>query len=208
MSNLATRIVKYMELKKYKIFSGTKQYNIVYLEGANADGSINLDTPNHFNDRRLVIQLLNNEATIIGNWEATTEPGNHYTVKPMNPGGAARIAFGQYRSWCVGMHGTRDVHESLVQVAEVCVHRDYNKDYKRPGDKLCTGLFGINQHWGYDLPTTNVANSSAGCLVGRSRGGHREFMNLIKKDIRYESDRRFIFTSTIIAADDLVKYFP
>jgi len=204
MNKLAHQIIQYMTAKSYQVFTGPRQYNIVYVEGMNVDGSLNSDAPNVFNDRRFVIQVLNAKATIIGNWEETTEPGNHYTRQPMNPRGAARIAFGQYTAWQVGRHGS-DRHEALVQVLNCKVHRDLNRDMQRTGDRTDTGLFGINQHWGYDLPVNNIANASAGCLVGRTREGHREFMQLVKADSRYQRDRRFIFTTTVIAGDDLLK---
>ena len=41
---------------------------------------------------------------ILGKWLATTEPGAYYTEHPVNPAGAARIEFGQYQAWRVGMH--------------------------------------------------------------------------------------------------------
>ena len=197
-----------MQFKNYQIFDGGGLYNIVYIEGMNANGTLNSDAPNCFNDRRLVMQVISGVPQIIGNWEATTEPGSHYTYKPMNPGGAARIKFGQYTAWRVGMHGTSDRHEALVQVAPVSVHRDFNKDFKRTGDRIDTGLFGINQHWGYDAAINNVGNTSAGCFVGRSRGGHREFMNFVKQDERCKRDRSFMFTSTIIPGDELAQLFP
>lgn len=208
MNNLATRVADYMRHKKYLLFAGTEHYNIIYIEGMNANGSLNSDAPNCFNDRRIVLQTIGGIPRIIGNWEATTEPGSHYTYKPMNPLGAARIKFGQYTAWRVGMHGTRDRHEALVQVAPVSVHRDFNKDFKRTGDRINTGIFGINQHWGYDLPFNNISTASAGCLVGRSQGGHKEFMNLVKSDVRYQKNRSFIFTTTIIPGDDLAVKFP
>ncbi|PSB33774.1 hypothetical protein [Chlorogloea sp. CCALA 695] len=155
----------------------------------------------------ILLEIVGGVPQIIGNWEATTEPGNYYTRNPMNSGGAARIKFGQYTSWRVGLHG-KDRHEALVQVAPVSVHRDFNKDFKRTGDRITTGLYGINQHWGYDLPLNNISTASAGCLVGRSHGGHREFMNLIKTDSRYRQDPSFIFTTTIIPGDELAKLFP
>lgn len=197
-----------MRAKKYLLFAGVGYYNIIYIEGMNANGTLNSDAPNQFNDRRLVLQTVGGIPQIIGNWEATTEPGSHYTYSPMNSGGAARIKFGQYTSWRVGMHGTRDRHEALVQVAPVSVHRDFNKDFIRSRDRIDSGLFGINQHWGYDLPFNNIATASAGCLVGRTRGGHREFMNLVKQDVRYKKDPSFIFTTTIIPGDELVRLFP
>lgn len=208
MSNLADRLIKYMLKKSYVVSTGPRAYNIVYVEGMSVDGSLNSDLPNCFNDRRLVIQVLDSKPSIIGNWEGTTEPGGHYTYNPMNSRGAARIAFGQYPAWCVGMHGHGDRHEALVQVAPVKVHRDFNKDFKRTGDRIDVGLFGINQHWGYDLPINNIATSSAGCLVGRTRAGHQEFMQLIKGDRRYQSNRNYVFTTTVIAGDDLAKVYP
>ncbi|HEY9665709.1 MAG TPA: peptidoglycan-binding domain-containing protein [Coleofasciculaceae cyanobacterium] len=205
-NDLASRIIKYMQLKKYEIFQGVREYNIVYIEGMNADGTLNNDPPNYFNDRRMVLQILDGVPAIIGNWEATTEPGYRYTQRPMNPEGAARIKFGQYKAWQVGIHGTSDRHEALIQTGgEVSVHRDFNKDYQRVGDKVDTGYFAINQHWGYDLPNNNVYYASAGCLVGRLRQGHREFMNLIKQDRRFQLNNRYIFYTTVIYGPDLIK---
>lgn len=206
-NGLASQVVRYMISKKYTIFTSLKQYNIVYIEGMDADCTLNDDKPNHFNDRRLILEVVE-KPRIIGNWEATTEPGDYYTINPMNPGGAARIAFGQYQAWRVGMHGNKGKHEALVQVAPVRVHRDFNKDYKRTGDKITEGIYGINQHWGYDLPVTKVYNSSAGCLVGRATESHKQFMRLVKSDRRYIADSKYIFHTTIIPGDDLVKHFP
>lgn len=196
-----------MAFKKYDISTGSRQYNIIYVEGLNADGTLNPDKPNEFNDRRLVIEI-KEAPQIVGNWEATTEPGDYYTIHPMNTKGAARIAFGQYKAWQVGFHGHHDTHEALIQVEPISVYRDYNKDYKRTGDFLDTGLFGVNQHWGYDMPVTKVYNASAGCLVGRSRDSHRAFMKLVKSDLRYVVKKGFIFTTTIIPGDQLLKQFP
>jgi peptidoglycan hydrolase-like protein with peptidoglycan-binding domain len=204
-NDFASRIIKYMKSKGYQISMGTKEYNIVYIEGIDGDGRVNPDQANHFNDRRLVIQILDRKPKIIGNWDGTTEPGYHYTYRPMSPKGAARIKFGQYKAWRVGMHGTSERHEALVQVEPVTVHRDFNKDLIRTGDRLDTGYFGINQHWGYDLPRNNIYFASAGCLVGRSRQGHQEFMALIKQDRRYQLNKKYTFLATIIPGDGLPK---
>ncbi len=206
--DLAARIVQYMRQKGYQVFAGPGERNIVYVEGMNPDGTLNDDPPNQFNDLRLVIAFEDARPKILGRWEATTEPGSHYTHKPMNARGAARIRFGQYRAWQVGVHGNSDPHEALVQAAPVTVHRDANKDFQRPGDREDTGLFGINQHWGYDLPRNDIDTASAGCLVGRTRDGHREFMRLVKQDPRCRTDSRFLFSTTVIAGDDLERTPP
>ncbi|MFB2836533.1 peptidoglycan-binding domain-containing protein [Floridanema evergladense] len=203
-NDLASRFVKYMQSKKYFVAVGERCYNIVYLEGAEADGTPNQDTFNEWNDRRIVIEIASGTPKIVGNWLATTEPGDRYTYRPMNPKGAARIAFGQYKAWQVGTHGNSQPHEALVQCGTLGVHRDANKDGLRIGDAIDEGTsFGINQHWGYDLPKVGIA--SAGCLVGQSRKGHREFMALIKQDRRYQLNSGYVFLTTVIAGDDLAK---
>lgn len=206
-SSFAGRICSYMEAKGYKLFKNPGELNIVYVEGCDADGTPNADKPNEFNDRRLVIRFNGDVPKIIGNWEATTEPGFYYTDNPMNIAGAARIKFGQYlNAWQVGTHGNSAPHEALIQVAPVTVFRDYNRDMARTGDKEDTGNFGINQHAGYDYPYGNINKASAGCLVGRTWDGHEEFMAIVKADPRYKRDPRgFAFSSTIIAGDDLAK---
>ena len=208
-NDLASRIVKYMQSKNYVVFTEPKEYNIVYVEGMNEDGSLNNDAPNEFNDRRIVIEVVDGVPKIVNHWQATTEPGSHYTFKPMNSQGAARIQFGQYKAWKVGIHGTAEPHEALVQVREITVCRDFNKDFKRTGDKLDTGdYFGVNQHYGFDFPQNNIRVASAGCLVGRRREGHREFMAIIKSDRRYVANRNYVFYTTVIPGDELVKAFP
>ncbi|MBW4612512.1 MAG: peptidoglycan-binding protein [Desmonostoc vinosum HA7617-LM4] len=204
-NDIASKIIKYMQAKNYQVFTGLGEYNIVYLEGVNEDWTLNSDPPNQFNDRRIVIEVVDGIPKIVNHWQATTEPGKYYTLNPMNSAGAARIKFGQYKAWAVGLHGNAERHEALIQVEPITVHRDFNKDFQRTGDKLDTGLFLINQHWGYDAPTNNIKNASAGCLVGRRRDGHREFMALIKKDRRYVANPNYVFYTTVIAGDDLLK---
>jgi peptidoglycan hydrolase-like protein with peptidoglycan-binding domain len=205
-NDLAAKIIQYMQEKRYQIATGAKNYNIVYVEDMDGDGNPVSNQPNSFNDRRMVIEILNNIPIIVGNWEATTEPGTHFTLNPMNPNGAARIAFGQYKAWRVGQHcggSGRNCHEALVQVEDVSVFRDKNKDFIRTGDKLFTGQFGIIQHHGFDLPRNNIALASAGSLVGRTIAGHREFMQLIKQDRRFQLNNSYKFLTTIIPGDEL-----
>src|SRR5262245_4062728 len=186
-----------MRARGYRIDSDEGHLDIVYVEGMNVDGTSNDNTPNRFNDLRAVIRFVGGKPVIAGAWEGTTEPSLRWTQDPMNPKGAARIAFGQYTAWQTGIHHD---HEALVQVAPVTVHLDLDKDYQRDGDARDGGLFGINQHWGYDLPRNDLGNSSAGCLVGRTKAGHRAFMALVKTDKRYVADRHHRFTTTILPA--------
>lgn len=197
-----------MASKGYQIFEGVREYNIVYVEGMDTDGRLNGDEDNVFNDIRLVIEVIEGLPRIVGGpWVGSTEPGRQMVLRPVNPKGAARIQFGQYTAWKVGTHNGN--HEALIQEGgPVTVHRDFDKNGLRTGDKLDTGYFGINQHNGYDNPTNHVGKASAGCLIGRTRSEHKQFMQIIKQDRRYLQDNAFVFTSTIIPGDDLVKTFP
>jgi hypothetical protein len=144
---LAHLVVAAMERKRYRVDRGPGEVNIVYVEGMNPDGSPNADEANKWNDLRLLIRFEGGEPRIIGEWAATTEPGRYWTENPMNPLGAARIEFGQYKAWQVGIHN--ESHEALVQTGgPLTVCRDLNKDGQRTGDTRQTGEFGINQHWG------------------------------------------------------------
>ena len=95
-NDIAAKIIKYMQAKRYQISTGAKNYNIVYVEGMSENLALNNDKPNEFNDVRMVIEIVKSVPTIVDKWEGTTEPGTHFTMNPMNLNGAVRIAFGQY----------------------------------------------------------------------------------------------------------------
>lgn len=200
--SLASRIVKRMEMLGHKVFTGPGELNIVYLEGVDLDGTPNADRLDEWNDVRVVFRVVDGVPEIVDKWKATSEVGAYYTFNPMNRAGAARIKLdSQYKAWRVGMHGSRP-YEALVQVAPIDVCRDLNKDGKRTGDKVHTGLYGINQHHGYNSP--KVGRNSAGCLVGQSIKGHEEFMKLIKTDVRYdEKTRNYIFWTAVLDGSKL-----
>jgi hypothetical protein len=205
---LAGRIVGAMRRRGYWLSRHPGCLNIVYVEGLSPDGQPNDNAPNAFNDLRLLLNVGDDgRPTVAASWEATTEPGRPYEEHPLDAGGAARIAFGQYKSWIVGVHraGTPGAHEALVQVDEITICRDLNKDWQRQGDKRYTGLFGINQHWGYDLPKNDVGAASAGCLVGRTRDGHRAFMEQLKSDARYRMSGAYRFMTAVLPAAALTE---
>lgn len=201
--------IAYMIRRGYFINRHPDCRNIVYLEGVDPDGVLNNDAPNVFNDLRIVFSIDGDGVPTIGNaiWDGTTEPGAKWTFSPMNPRGAARIAFNQFKAWSVGTHhpGSAAAHEALVQVEPIDVYRDLNKDFQRVGDRLYTGLFAINQHWGYDAPRSDLGNSSAGCLVGRTKSGHRAFMSLIKGDPRYIMSHGYRFMTAVLPGDEALK---
>ncbi|MCC7507059.1 MAG: hypothetical protein IT259_17260, partial [Saprospiraceae bacterium] len=166
---LAKRLLRYMGQQGYWIARSPNMYNIVYVEGMNEDGSLNEDRFNEWNDRRMVIQIgPGGVPALLVNDQATTEPGLFYTKNPLNPQGAARIAFGQYKAWVDGLH--QGWQPALVQRENLKVHRDLNQDGKRSAnDPIDIGkTFGINQHSTSPNKTPDLVGPySAGCLVGR-----------------------------------------
>lgn len=201
---LVNKILAAMTVRNYEIARGAGEVNIVYLEGANADGTPNGNTPDQFNDRRIVISHREDGTPYIaGNWDATTEPGRKYTLDPLNPRGAARIAFGQHKAWTVGTHrpSSKSGHEALVQREPVAIYRDLNEDFSRKGDILTMEMAGINQHHGYGYPRTEIHGASAGCLVGRVVEEHRLFMDLCKADPRYRGSMGFLFHTVVMPVE-------
>lgn len=204
--SFAGRVVAALRRRGHWINRHPDCLNIVYIEGIDPDGTPNTDAPNEFNDLRLLLRV--NKAgnpAIVESWDATTEPGRHFVLNPMDPNGAARIAFGQYKAWSVGTHmaGRPSAHEALVQTLPIKVHRDLDRNFERDGDRVFEGVFGINQHWGFDLPKTDIGRASAGCLVGRTKKGHRDFMALVKADPRYEASHGYRFMAAVLPARDL-----
>lgn len=207
-NTLAGRIAIAMTTAGHWLNRHPECVNIVYVEGIDPDGQANTDAPNEFNDLRLLLRVDSaGNPEIVGSWEATSEPGLFHTaIKKLDARGAARIAFGQYKAWSVGTHraGKPTAHEALVQTLPIKVHRDLNEDFERTGDAVFEGLFGINQHWGFDLPRKDIGSASAGCLVGRTKPGHREFMQLCKADPRFVVSNGYRFITTVMPADAII----
>ncbi len=207
-TKLAKKLLGYLRSKGWWIARSPNMYNIVYVEGMNGDGSLNADTFNEWNDRRMVIRIaIGGKPELAVNDQATTEPGAYYTQHPLNPNGAARMAFGQYKAWVDGLH--QGTQPALVQREVLRVHRDKNKDGKRSADDpIDVGKnFGVNQH---SISRTTVPDFvgpwSAGCLVGRRYNYHLIFLKTVKKDVRYLGNKGYLFVSAVLAGDDFVRW--
>lgn len=205
-------IIEYMTAKGYMIDIHPSEKNIVYIEGMNPDFTLNSDAFDAWNDLSLIFEY-NAEGIpeIIFSAICTTEPGRAATLskEARALGGVARIAFGQFTAWRMGFHKRArllDTHPALVQCAPIPVHRDLNRDGKRTNDPIGIAS-GLNHH--STNPNYNggiVGKYSAGCLVRKFWKDHMLFIDLLKTDPRYVNDAMFVFTSTIIAGDDLFKF--
>lgn len=208
-TRLAKAALRYLQRYGFWIARSPRARNIVYVEGLDADGRANADRPNEWNDRRMVISVINGTPTMLVNDQATTEPGKFYVLNPGKMGqlGAARIAFGQYKAWRMGVH--RQSQPALVQRGPVRVHRDVNRNFIRDRrDPIDVGVdFGINQHSTnrHGKEPTLVDDFSAGCLVGRRFNWHLSFLDIVSQDYRYDSHHDYLFLSTVIAGDALAR---
>ena len=199
------RVLAFMVKQNHFICRHPDCKNIIYVEGLDPNGKLNPQTPNAFHDLRIVVSIGADGKPVVQSWVATTRPGRFYTMNPKNPKGAAQIALGQYKAWHVGIHAGAtgaDAHEALIQAAPITIYRDTNKDFKRDGP-TSTGLFGINQHWGFDLPRNDAGKASAGCLVGEMRDEHRAFMALVKSDPRYVANNGYKFVTAILSGPEV-----
>lgn len=176
--SIGTKIIDYMKAQGYRI----RALNIVGVEGINPDFSLNSDEFDVFND---VICIVSDDGEVKLALTATTEPGQHYTDNPMNPNGAARLCFGQYKdAYVVGQHFNQ--YPALVQEAGmVSVARDGNADGTRSGDMVDTGYFGINIHTTSDYADDgyrpyDIGRWSAGCqVIQNSNEFYHEFMPMV-----------------------------
>ena len=166
------------QLRKAGVYK--EEFNLVGLEGVKFKGgkfTLTDDKPDQWNDCFIVISYGKIVDALLG----TTEPSRHYTIDPMNPRGAARLAFGSYKDvYIFGVHGVAAPHNAFVQVGNLTVCRDLNKDFIRTGDKRFTGNnFAVNFH---STPSGANENSigywSAGCQVVYL---YDQFVQLLKR---------------------------
>ena len=112
---IAVALISYARSQNWEVRTGEHRYNIFYVQGMFPSGVQNDNKPNHFNDSRFLVEV-NPTPRLVGAWEASIEPGNYYTVQPMNSNGAAQIKVpGNYKAWRIGKHKGREI--ALVQVA-------------------------------------------------------------------------------------------
>lgn len=202
-------IIAYMESLGYRIFREPGEINIVYLEGCDLDGLPNKDENDRWNDLGLLIRFQDGTPEVIHRAVCTTEPGYLATMSAaaMRLGGVARIQLTQYlECWQMGLHKGEPAHPALVQCAPVLVHRDRNRDFKRPGDPLGWAT-GINHHGTRpNYLARLVGMFSQGCMVRHRWADHLEFIALLKTDPRYVADPAFRFSASYLDAGKVFRF--
>lgn len=190
---LLTKVINYFIKKNYSLNERSDEINICGLEFTD------LKERDKFNDLILLFNFNQKVGKLIATYRATTEAGTYYTNNPMNPKGCAKLAYGQYKAWQVGLHNGK--YEALVQAKPVKVFRDKNKDFDREGDQFEEGIYGINIHHAYS--SSNIDKYSAGCQVVQSHKEFAKFLELVKKDVNYIKDKDHLFTYTLVEYNSL-----
>jgi len=186
-------VSEYIQIAKangYLVFEGEKyapyNLNIVGVRKSNS-------RLNHFDDF-INIYYEDKDGWVQRWFPATTLPGTHHLLKPMNVKGTAILKAGQYiNTYMKGSHQGK--YGALVQLKSVTVLRDNDKDsYPEIDGEEETGFFGINIHrasFGAKL----VGPNSAGCQVIKNADDYKEFMYYIDKALGYRENS---FTYTLV----------
>lgn len=175
-----TQIIKALKFCKFKIFTD-KSLNIVGVRE-------NFEFTNKFEDK-LYIWSANLPFT---EFNITTKAGRFWWENFTKSLGVASLVENQYLdAWMLGLH--RGKYEALVQVKDVVVYRDNNKDKILDTGKTEKGLFGINIHRASNTWISPFVDKwSAGCQVFNNPKEYAKFMQICK-----DSGQKF-FSYTLI----------
>lgn len=195
------RVIKAMLAKGFWIARHPSCYNIVTVEGHDADGTPNRDERNVYNDVKLVFVVTEDGTPVVdGRFVCTTTPSIYWTVNPMNPAGAFNIAPGQQKCWALGNY--KGV-QALRQVEPIKGYRDRDRRGIRDLRYPVEGLFGVHHHHGASNKE-DMGRSSAGCQVICGTSKHEDFIEIALDDARFEANNGYRFMATVLEQKDVV----
>ncbi len=191
---MISQVLKIAKQKGFVIYKDPHKLNIWGFRSPN-------NIPNAFDDE---FHVFTNVGTLNKpNWyylvfKGTTDPGTYWLRNPMNPQGTAILNEGQYiDAYAIGLH--KGKYKALVQVGELEITRDYNRDaildfYN--GKTMRSRAFGINIHRANKVGSTyHVDKYSAGCQVFKNESDFEFFLKLCELHRQMYSNR---FTYTLI----------
>ena len=191
-----------VKAKGYKWFT-SDNYDVNIVGVRNAD--TNNEVTNKFDDCLTISYKNENGEWNFHCFEATTDPGSHWTEKQLlNKNGVAILKEGQYRgSHKIGLHQGK--YEALRQQRPLKVYRDGDKDdtYDFIEENVHEGIYGINIHRATAREggkSVQVDKWSAGCQVIAANDDFKLFMEICRKarDVWGNS-----FTYTLINSNDI-----
>lgn len=191
--------------KDYRIFSeGAYDLNIIGIRSNNSKSD-------SFDD--LICVLYKDESGIwkLEKFQATTDPGKHWLLNPMNKNGTIIMVPGQYRgAFQLGLHGISgsNPYQALRQIKPIFYVRDNNKDlnldfslYEKKEnifEDICNTNIHRTSSWKRVL---NIGKYSAGCQVIQDPKHFQRFIELcILQDKWGHGDK---FTYTLLEEKDL-----
>jgi len=176
MNEKYQRIRANFDRSGYVFFTGKFNMNLFAVRGKDR-------VPDAFDDTLYVVYEDSTGEPVVQEFPCTVDPGIPWLVAPMNPGGAAAIAPGQYRrAWKIGkFRGT----DALIQVGNFRIFRDNDKnktfDYRPESvhtSQPTDGIF-LHEHFQTFDEARIIDRSSAGCVVPKQRYGHRKLMRIL-----------------------------
>lgn len=175
-----SKFIKSFQLKQYT----TELFNVVGWRNA-------FGTPDRFDDFIGVYWYEGSRWDRIL-WPATTQPGLHWMLQPLNPKGTAIMVPGQYKSTYI--LGSYKGYTVLRQNRAVKVYRDNNRDsvFDEESSTIDEGLFGIHVHKA-GLISILVGKWSAGCQVFKKAEDFKEFISICEQ-YRIPLDNQFTYT--------------
>ena len=191
-----------VKAKGYKWFT-SDNYDVNIVGVRNAD--TNNEVTNKFDDCLTISYKNENGEWNFHCFEATTDPGSHWTEKQLlNKNGVAILKEGQYRgSHKIGLHQGK--YEALRQKKPLKVYRDGDRDdtYDFIEENVHEGIYGINIHRATAREggkSVQVDKWSAGCQVIAANADFKLFMEICRKarDVWGNS-----FTYTLINSNDI-----
>ena len=176
--------------KGYKWFDNNLELNIVSFRNPSTGNKCT----NQFDDT-LTVSFKENGLISFKEYLVTVDAGKSSLINPINSKGCALLVPDQYvNCYSIGLH--KGQYEALVQVQEVKVYRDNDKDlhYKFDESTIDKGLFGINIHRSNPKTESSLVDGwSAGCTVFKRLKDFNEFMRFVKKS-RTDIGNRFTYT--------------
>lgn len=193
---MTTELINTMKEKGYVVFEGDYDLNIIGIRSKTSKSD-------SFDDEIHVLYKLR-DSWQHESFAATTDPGKHWLLNPMNVKGTIIMVPGQYRSvYQLGIHGINgsDPHEALRQIGKIAYVRDNNRD-----NKLDFDLYKDSKNIFWDIAYTNIHRASrlktvlgvgmysAGCQVIQKPSDFDRFMYLCKQQKRYGHGDKFTYT--------------
>lgn len=198
--SLADRIASACKKQGYPLDKSI--YNLVGISGLSPknsrEESYAIDTtPDKWNDSVLVLAHDGVDWEILCFYKATTEPGRHYVVRPLNRNGGACLDLGFHKDlWRFGLHRG---YRALSQAGEVRLRRDRNKNHRRDDVMTVERGNGINLHtskttgWRGSFSQNSIGTWSAGCVVIPVVNEFQELLSILEKSPQYRQNRNTLF---------------